>query len=79
MQAAAKLLLSLAVVVSLPGCCLGPVRANRCVFCRPTAQCLRQHIRPPSQWCWGNCQVENLDREIPGYMTPEAAGLDRIG
>ncbi len=79
MKTATKLLLILAVVTLLPGCCLRAVRTNRCLLCRPTVTCLRQQIGPPSQWCWGNCQIENLDREQPGYMNPDAAGLYRVG
>ena len=72
MKTALRVLLALVLVSTLTGCrCVGQARSNRCLFCRPTAQCLQRQVRPPSQWCWGNCQVENLNEEPPGYMTLE--------
>ena len=76
MRASLNLLLIVALLSTMTGCCIGAARANRCVLCEPTAQCVRRQVWPPSQWCWGNCQLENQNEKLPGYLPQPATTPD---
>ena len=74
MKAALSVLLALVLLCTMTGCCFRQARANRCLFCQPTAQCLKERAWPPSQWCWGNCQAEQFNEELPAYVPRVSAG-----
>ena len=58
----------LAVVVTLwvlaSGCCVVPNAFPCCRGCDSFRECLRNTVRAPADWCWGNCSVAEHDPAV---------------
>lgn len=68
-----KLVLVILVAVTLTGCrCLNTARDSGCVFCPSTRQCVKEQIRTPAEWCWGNCYAGDTQQEAIVYLPPGA-------
>ena len=72
MSTLVRLTLAVVIAATLTGCrCIANARSNGCLLCQPNAQCIKEQIRAPADWCWGNCQVDNAKQELPAYMYPD--------
>ena len=66
MKRAWKILLTLLMVATLPGCCFDRCRPDHRVFGQPVAKVVQR----PAVWCVGGCSVGEDVRETPASVAP---------